>query len=138
MRFLPDPRSLKPTAGGSCRLNARRFKMKRILRFILAAILGIFAITVAYGQDTGGAVTGTVLDANQAVVPGATVKLTSKNRGQVLTTQTTGFGSYLFPNVPVGEYTISIESSGFATAKKDLVVSLNQHTPLQQADHPAG
>ena len=135
---MPIPETEKIRGRKTSPALTRRFKMKRITGFILAAMLGVFAVTAAYGQDTGGAVTGTVLDANRAVVPGATVKLTSKKRGQVLTTQTTGSGSYLFPNVPVGEYTLSIESGGFATATKDVVVSLNQTATLDATLQPAG
>ena len=82
--------------------------------------------TLILGQATGGAVNGTIVDANGAVIPNVTVKLADKARGQVFTTQTTGTGSYLYPNVPVGQYTMTIEHDGFEKASKDLIVSLNQ------------
>lgn len=102
--------------------------MLRGLKYTLSiAVVGLFlSSTFIFGQVTGGAVNGTVFDTNGAVIPNVTVKLVDKARGQVFTTQTTDTGSYLYPNVPVGEYVITIEQSGFQKASKDLTVSLNQ------------
>ena len=101
--------------------------MFRGLKFSLSIAAALFICSAfIFGQATGGAVTGTVVDSNGAVIPNATVKLADKLRGQVFTTQTTGTGSYLFANVPVGAYTITIEQSGFEKASKELTASLNQ------------
>ncbi|MEQ1764153.1 MAG: carboxypeptidase regulatory-like domain-containing protein, partial [Pyrinomonadaceae bacterium] len=101
--------------------------MFRSLKYVLSIAFGLFlSSTFIFGQATGGAVTGTIVDANGAVIPSVTVKLADNARGQVFTTQTTGTGSYLYPNVPVGEYTISIEHTGFEKASKNVTVALNQ------------
>ena len=97
--------------------------------FLGLILIASFALNT-FAQVTGGAVTGSVVDANGAVIPDATVKLQDKVRGQVFTAQTTDAGSYLFPNVGVGEYTITIEKNGFNTASKAIIVSLNQTTTL--------
>ncbi|MDQ3256764.1 MAG: TonB-dependent receptor, partial [Acidobacteriota bacterium] len=47
-----------------------------------------------------------------------------------MTTQTTGSGSYSYPNVAVGDYTITAVSTGFQTVNQDLRVSLNQMTSV--------
>jgi len=105
--------------------------MFKKLKYTLAAIAGILlSATFLFAQVTGGAVTGSVVDAAGAVIPNASVKLESKARGQVITTQTTSSGSYLFPNVSVGEYTITVEQSGFANTTRELVVALNQTTTV--------
>ena len=76
--------------------------MRRICKFTLSVLIITFGAFTVFGQATGGALTGSVNDANGAVIPNATVKLTDKVRGQEFNAQTTGSGSYLFPNVPVG------------------------------------
>ena len=91
--------------------------MLKKLNTVLALLCAVaFAAATATGQVTGGAVTGVVVDAQGAVVSNATVTLRSRGTGQALTTQTTESGSYTFPNVPVGGYTISIENAGFQAA----------------------
>lgn len=102
--------------------------VKRLISSCSAAVLLMVLATVALGQVTGGRVSGTVVDASGAVVAGASVTLRSKTTGQVLTSQTTDAGAYEFPNVPVGEYTITIANSGFAPVTQDLRVALNQAT----------
>ncbi|HEV2761604.1 MAG TPA: TonB-dependent receptor [Pyrinomonadaceae bacterium] len=97
-----------------------------------------FLTATASGQVTGGAVTGAVLDAQGAVVPGAAVTLRSKETGQTLTSQTTASGSYTFPNVPVGTYTITINNAGFQTATQELTVTLNQTTTVNATLQVAG
>src|SRR5688572_9144716 len=113
--------------------------MFRGLKYTLSIAVGLLlSSTLIFGQVTGGAVTGTVSDANGAVVPNVTIKLADKARGQVFTTQTTESGSYLYPNVPVGEYTITIEQAGFEKVSKDLRVSLNQTVTVDTALQVAG
>lgn len=105
--------------------------MQKQLNYVTTILLSIVFCAVAVtAQVTGGAVTGSVVDANGAVIPNATVKLTDKARGQEFTAQTTGAGSYLFPNISVGEYSVSIEASGFSTLTREMVVSLNQTTTV--------
>jgi outer membrane receptor protein involved in Fe transport len=102
----------------------------------------LFALTLmastAMGQVTGGAVTGVVVDAQGAMVPNASVTLRSKETGQTLTSQTTESGSYTFPNVPVGTYTITIENTGFQAANQELTVTLNQTTTVNATLQVAG
>ena len=97
-----------------------------------------FMTVTAVGQVTGGAVTGVVVDATGAVVPNASVTLRSRDTGQTLSSQSTASGSYTFPNVPVGAYTITIESTGFQPASQELTVVLNQTTTVNATLQVAG
>ena len=101
--------------------------MQKYLNYVTTVLLSIvFCVVAVSAQVTGGAVTGSVVDPNGAVIPNVQVKIKDKLRGQEFTAQTTNAGSYLFPNVPVGEYTIVVEGAGFAAASRELNVSLNQ------------
>lgn len=102
--------------------------MRKFKTFLAVSSLLLSLSLAAFGQVTGGAVTGTVLDSTGAVVPNATVTLRNKATGQELTTQTTGAGAFNFPNVPVGEYTITVQAQGFQQVSQDLRVALNQTT----------
>lgn len=54
-----------------------------------------------------------VNDATAAVVPGAQVKATRTDTGQVRTTVTANDGSYVLPNLPVGPYTLEVTIQQF-------------------------
>ncbi len=56
---------------------------------------------------------GTVLDANGAVVPGASVDATNTQTGVTIRTVSSEFGLYVFPSLPPGTYTINVEKPGF-------------------------
>jgi hypothetical protein len=61
------------------------------------------------------AVVGTVWDAQQAVIAGATVTLTNLDTGVTLTTKSNGGGNYEFPFVKPGRYSLKAEQKGFET-----------------------
>ena len=87
------------------------------------------ALFCLQAQDiTKGSIAGVVRDATGAVIPGATVKLSSANGDHTTTTNATG--EYLFPNLPVGPgYVVSVDQQGFSTAKiGNLTVGVNQRT----------
>ncbi|MGH9947861.1 MAG: carboxypeptidase regulatory-like domain-containing protein [Pyrinomonadaceae bacterium] len=98
---------------------------------IFAAVIAAFTAVTAIAQVTGGAVTGSIIDSNGAVIPNATVKLSDKLRGQEYTAQTTGAGSYLFANVATGTYTLNVTANGFTSTTRELKVSLNQTTSAE-------
>ncbi|MDQ3634763.1 MAG: TonB-dependent receptor [Acidobacteriota bacterium] len=102
--------------------------LKKFISILSVSILMMIFTVSILSQVTGGRVSGTITDSTGAVIPGAAVTLRSSTTGQVLTTQTTGAGAYEFPNVPVGQYSITVEKSGFATATQEIRVALNQQT----------
>ncbi|HEY0725036.1 MAG TPA: carboxypeptidase-like regulatory domain-containing protein, partial [Pyrinomonadaceae bacterium] len=82
-------------------------------------IVGVFLLllpVVGFAQATSSssAVTGTVTDAQGAVVAGATVKLVDPKTSQERTTTTNDRGVYLFAQVPPGQgYTLKFSAAGF-------------------------
>ncbi len=101
------------------------------LRSILCtlAVLGVaLALSVPmYAQRFDGSLRGTVKDATGAVLPGAKVTATSDAAGTTAETVTGSVGTYLFPNLLVGKYTVAVEAMGFKrTALRNVEVLANQ------------
>ena len=100
------------------------------MRFLSKALLLLCAAFFCLqAQDiTKGSISGVVRDATGAVVPNATVKLTSPYGDH--TTTSNSVGEYLFPNLPVGPgYALSVDQPGFSSAKiGNLTVGVNQRT----------
>ena len=102
--------------------------MKRLLLLMLVAML-----LPAYGsaQTPLGAVSGTVLDQSGGVLPGATVTLTNAGTGQVMTAVSGDTGAFLFPQVPVGTYKVTVSLEGFKAAEfTDVNVAVGQQYSL--------
>lgn len=71
--------------------------------------------------DTGsllGSISGTVVDPNAAVVPGATVKLTDPS-GAPHTLQTDDRGSFTFTNLAAGYYRLTVSAPNLTTYTSD-------------------
>lgn len=93
------------------------------------SLILILCLTVAplFAQRLDGSLTGNVSDPSGAVVPNAKVTVTNEATGVSNTTNTTTAGSYTFPNLLVGSYTLRIEAKGFSPSiQKGVQVNSNQ------------
>ncbi len=88
------------------------------IRFLLAGALAVLIGTTATAQTTTGEIRGTVRDNSGAVVPGATVTAIALDTGLKRTEVTGPTGTYVFPNLPIGKYTMAAELEGFSKAEK--------------------
>ena len=83
------------------------------------ASLVVVLITVAVGSSVAqlfpGRITGTVRDAQGAVVPGATVKLANPTTGQERTVTTDDTGKFNFPQLALGTFRLTVSKEGFGT-----------------------
>jgi len=95
--------------------------------FAICLLLMLCVGYQAFGQgQNAGTVTGNVTDSQQAVIPGAQVTLTSSSRGFSRTAQANAQGEFVFNQVPVGEYSLTAVSAGFADFKAtNIVVDAN-------------
>src|SRR5579875_68974 len=89
----------------------------------LREMCALFAILIAscaaiYAQAVTGTVLGTVTDSSGAVVQNAKVTLTEVNTGIVHTAQTNASGNYTFPDLPEGNYSVTVEAAGFKKETK--------------------
>jgi len=69
-----------------------------------------------------GGIRGVVTDAQDAVVPDATVTLTSKETNIQRASKTNETGGYAIPGLPPGNYSLSVDKAGFTKTVLDQVV----------------
>jgi hypothetical protein len=89
--------------------------------------LSLALLTSASAQTYTATVTGTVSDPNGAAVPNA--KVTAINQGTKVehTTQSSDSGVYTIPFLPVGNYVIVVEGSGFKKlVSNEIKLEVNQ------------
>lgn len=96
------------------------------LVFRLVTVVAVVFVFVSFAAAQGGTsrLSGTVTDTNGAVIEGAKVTATNEATGISLTQVTTSGGIYSFASILPGNYTITVEQSGF---KKNL----RSHNVLQ-------
>jgi hypothetical protein len=81
-----------------------------------AAVFFLCAV-FASAQTFRGSISGVLTDTSGAALPGATVRLESPDTGLVRSATANSAGEYLFADLPVGSYTISVTHPGFETRK---------------------
>jgi outer membrane receptor protein involved in Fe transport len=97
--------------------------------FILAAFLGSMAANAQ--STTQGAISGTVMDASGAVVPGAAIKIQNSANGFVTNLVADSSGYFKAPLLEPGIYSVSITAPNFANYRADnVVVVVGQVTSL--------
>ncbi|HUS07987.1 MAG TPA: TonB-dependent receptor [Bryobacteraceae bacterium] len=78
-------------------------------------------------QFTTASLGGTVLDASGAAVPQSTVTILNKDTGFTKTGTSADDGSFIFPGLPVGNYRLTIEKTGFSTyVQEGIQLTVNQ------------
>ncbi len=83
-------------------------------RLALLATLTAVSSTHLVAQSVNSSIQGTVEDATKAILPEADVTLRNVETGITLKAQTNSAGSYSFPSVPPGRYSLEIVKPGFA------------------------
>ncbi|MCI0663601.1 MAG: TonB-dependent receptor [Acidobacteria bacterium] len=112
--------------------------LSRLMPMALALCLTL--LTALVGAQTTGTIEGTVADATGAVVPGATVKVTSPNLIRAQTATSDAQGRFWLANLPPGKYTVTVEAaSGFAKFERaNVEVNLSKTTTIEVKLQPQG
>jgi trimeric autotransporter adhesin len=86
------------------------------LRSVSAALALFLLMSIAsLAQVNTGAIRGEVKDSSGSVISGAQVTVTNEHTGVIHTDVTNDRGTYLFPTVDPGVYTVKIVMAGFET-----------------------
>jgi Carboxypeptidase regulatory-like domain/TonB dependent receptor-like, beta-barrel len=84
-------------------------RLRLTIAFLLCGVVTLAA------QTFRGTILGTVSDSTGAVLAGAKVSVRNTATGLERTTQTTADGSYAIPELPIGNYKVTVSQQGFQT-----------------------
>ncbi|MGD1155504.1 MAG: carboxypeptidase regulatory-like domain-containing protein [Terriglobia bacterium] len=94
--------------------------MEGIIRATRTLGLLFLGIVVAHApanaQTFRGTILGTVIDSSGAAIPGAKIMVKNQGTGLTRTTATGDAGTYQVPELPVGQYSITVSKEGFESA----------------------
>ena len=101
--------------------------MRRLIQFALFALSCILTASVAQAQRLDGSLRVTVTDKSGASIQDASVTVTNEATNVSLTATASSAGTYVFPNLLVGSYSIAVQKEGFRKAiNKGVQVESNQ------------
>jgi Carboxypeptidase regulatory-like domain/TonB dependent receptor len=85
-----------------------------MLKTSLLVLLLVFACALTYAQDTIGTLEGQITDPSSALISGADVSVSNPQTGLTRTSKSARDGTFHFSNLPVGEYSLTVNATGFA------------------------
>jgi hypothetical protein len=107
-------------------------KLKRLMKML--ALIPLLCLAVALpiaAQSTSGSMSGNVQDKQGAAIANATVTLVDQDKETKYTSQTDSQGRFVFPQLPPGLYTLTIEGSGFKKLeRKDVTLNASDKMSL--------
>jgi hypothetical protein len=102
----------------SARNERETLEPRRIFPLLLLAVLCFFCFSVARAQSNRGTLSGTVLDSSGAAIPNAKVTAVETSTNSTYTAKSSQQGSFTFPQVLVGSYTITAVAPDFKTQQQ--------------------
>lgn len=116
-------------------MSAPQF-LRASLRLVVGSLFAVVSLTLftqpVFAQSSGGSLTGTVRDEQNAAVAGAKITVVSNERKtRDAETQSNETGSYTVPSLIPGSYSVSVECTGFGSAQASpVLVEVGQRTRL--------
>ena len=97
-------------------------------RFLMGSMLCLLnSVSLALAQGTTASIVGEVYDPSGAIVPGVQIMAVHVDTGSGRTTMTNQAGRYVFRNLQIGRYTVSVEVPGFKKAQvSDVTLLIDQ------------
>ena len=95
---------------------------------LLAFVMFLFASPLFAQSGNSGSIAGTVVDESGAVVPNAAVEISNPVSQYQRSTVTDAAGKFVFPNLPLNPYHVTVTVAGFASYASD--VDIRSAVPL--------
>ena len=115
--FCSKPRrNSSQTAGMYRRILMKKLQFMALALCCFTLVLLICGANATFAQEVTASITGTVSDPSGAAIVGANVTATSVERGTKFTAVSNDSGIYRISPLPVGNYDLRIEKTGFQTS----------------------
>ena len=107
-----------------------------LLRLVIGILFFLLIVSadspITKAQSPTATLTGTVIDQNEAVVPGVNIAVINIAQGFQRTTITDSEGSFVVAVLPAGNYTVKAEREGFTTIEHhDVILNVNDRVALK-------
>ncbi|HJR08289.1 MAG TPA: TonB-dependent receptor [Pyrinomonadaceae bacterium] len=97
----------------------------------LSFLLALLIAPAAFAQTHRASIRGTIVDPNQARIPGATVRVINEATNETRTVVSADDGEFAVSSLPPGRYRVEVTGAqGFANFERRLVLEVNQEFRL--------
>src|ERR1700744_6519361 len=125
--------------GPTLRKRLNRMINRKNAFYSLLFLFLVFTSLTSIAQQNLGGITGTVTDTTGAIVQKTEITISNNETGLKKTSITKDDGSFYFPDLPIGTYTITFMHTGFQKEVHDQVlVQANRTTTVATKLRPGG
>ncbi|MGB6832861.1 MAG: carboxypeptidase-like regulatory domain-containing protein, partial [Candidatus Acidiferrum sp.] len=112
--------------------------MKSMARLVLIGLVLLCVyVWPSQAQQTLGSISGTVTDSSGGVIRQATVKIHNLGTGLEKTATTKVDGSFSFPDLPIGTYSVTFSRDGFKSeVHSEIIVQSDRTTTVNGSLQP--
>src|SRR5271166_4970896 len=112
-------------SGGA--MSPSRARWFRLYLSVFCFVVCLGGSLQVFAQGTGGRILGRIADPSGAVLSGAKVIATNDATGVTHDSQSNDTGDYVFPDLPVGTYSLTFDLTGFKKAiRHGIALDVNQ------------
>ena len=101
-------------------MQPRTYASRRVSKLLVCLLL-LLSVASLHSQTFRGGINGTITDQSGAVVAGAIVGLVNNATSVSYNAVSSSGGEFLFQELPLGKYTITVTASGFRPEKVDSI-----------------
>ncbi|SEB58543.1 TonB-dependent Receptor Plug Domain [Terriglobus roseus] len=101
-----------------------------VARFSALSLVCVATSGAALAQGANASLSGIVQDATGAHVAHARVTVVEQGKNARRTAESNDAGLYVLPQLPAGQYVVSVDAPGFATAQRNLMLTVGEHADL--------
>ncbi|PWU05119.1 MAG: hypothetical protein C5B51_15370 [Terriglobia bacterium] len=99
------------------------------MRYVALFVCSIVLTCAAWAQTSQ--ISGTIRDASGLAIPGASIKVTQTATGVARNTLSSGEGTYVLPNLPIGPYLLEVAKEGFTKyVQKGIVLQVDTNPTI--------
>jgi hypothetical protein len=112
--------------------TARKPGLRTKIALPLFAVFTLILLTglPAQAQTVSGSLSGTVVDGQGAVVPGANISVKNTATGNLRQVKTNHSGAYIVPALPAAAYQVEAEAPGFGKSVSNVSLAIGQDLVL--------
>lgn len=109
-------------------------RLRWTVSFVWIVTAAIVFPSASYAVGPTGRIVGTVTDPGGSAVPGAKITLTNEDTGAARTDAADANGEFTYPTLPVGSYSIRVESQGFQSyVQRGILLQVDQNVSVKAA-----
>jgi Carboxypeptidase regulatory-like domain/TonB-dependent Receptor Plug Domain/TonB dependent receptor len=110
------------------RKQVNRTSSRSTIWIIFVALL--FTSIALSAQVNTGTLSGQVLDASGASIPGVELTVKADDTGYMRTVKSTSEGAYTLPDLPIGAYSLTAVANGFSKLQEEIAIGVGERIRL--------